>query len=215
MSKSVQFCSVKQPTHVKVAWKIICPITHWSGLQFSKETHQIKQQFRSSVEYKIVETFVTMTGKLLPCKHVTFCLMNASGIYSSKIGEVFVCVCVSESGPITRLNVFQDRSLDPGWVRDESGPGVHMLWHRRSKRWKSVWHCRDRWTQWHIRALGAQAGPTPGCRSNAIRNWREGMSVECVSACERDYCTLYGQKYVDDIVNIIWIHISGVVVFHV
>lgn len=117
-----------------------------------------------------------MTGKVLLRKHVTFCRMSVSAVYHSKIGEV----CVCESGLITRLNVFQDRLLALGWVQDETGPRVHMLWHRRSKRWKSVWRCRDRWTRWHICAwkVGRAGRPTPGCRSTAFRNRREGMSAD-------------------------------------
>lgn len=59
----------------------------WTPVQH----HRIKQQFRGSVEYEIVERFVMMTGKLL-CKHVTFCQMNASGIYNSEIVEVCLWV---------------------------------------------------------------------------------------------------------------------------
>lgn len=55
-------------------------------LQFSKEKHQIKQQFRSSAANEIVETSVMMT----------FCPMNASGIYNSKIRELWVFVFVSQ-----------------------------------------------------------------------------------------------------------------------
>lgn len=43
---------------------------------------------------------------------------------------------VGKSGLITRLNVFQGRLLAAGRVWDESGPGVHMLWHCRSKKMK-------------------------------------------------------------------------------
>lgn len=89
-------------------------------------------------------------------------------------------------------------------MQDKSGPGVHMLWHCRSKRRKSVWHCRDRWTQWHIRVrnVGHIDKPTPGYRSNAIRNWRGREECwMCVSLCvER---TLYGQEYVDNTISII------------
>lgn len=128
-----------------------------------------------------------MTGNVLLRKHVTFCRAGESAIYHSRRGEV----CVCESGLITRLNVFQDRLLASGRVRDETGPGVHMLWHRRSERWKSAWRCRDRWTQWHMRAwkVGHAGGPAPGCRSNGVRNWREGMSADvCLFVCERLHC---------------------------
>lgn len=44
-----------------------------------------------------------------------------------------------------------------------------------------------------------RARPTPGCRSNAVRNWREGASVS-VSERERE-TTVCGQKYVDNTAN--------------
>lgn len=47
--------------------------------------------------------------------------MNASGIYNSKIGEVWASVC--QSGLITRLFVLQDRLL-------ASGVGVGPVWSR-------------------------------------------------------------------------------------
>lgn len=86
-----------------------------------------------------------------------------------------MCVCIHacKSEVITLVNVFQDGLL--------ASPGVHMLWHCRSKRWKSVERHRDRWTQWHItvsvRKVGRADRPTPGSRSNAIRNWSGGRSV--------------------------------------
>lgn len=78
------------------------------------------------------------------------------------IGQVCVsgcvCGCVSvhacKSGVITLVNVFQDRLL--------ASPGVHMLWHCRSKRWKSVEHRGDRWTRWHILYVREKSGKQTG-----------------------------------------------------
>lgn len=62
----------------------------------------------------------------------------------------------------TLLNVLHNRLLALGWVLNESGPGLHMLWQDRSKRWKSESHIRNRWTRWHIQHTPEKVGKRTG-----------------------------------------------------
>lgn len=126
-------------------------------------------------------------------KHVTF--LSYGSVFIKTKQESVVC----ESGLVWML--LQDRLSALGWVQDETGAGVYMLSSCRSKRGKSVWCCRDRWTERHMKSRACkQADTLLQIKCPLKMKGRDGCWS--VSLCVWE-TTLYGQKYVDNTVNII------------